>query len=271
MSNRDDFSSATKSNLARRVGYKCSFPDCRISTDGPHTNPNKYTSIGVAAHISAASIGGPRYDDSLTEFERKDISNAIWLCENHARLIDKDENRYTKETLYKWKLEAEELALTELGVVRKLGNPFIEAELRLVSQARFLEQVNISKTLELLGPGPMSPFDALKDYKFVWDYELIIYNNSAYPAYNLKLINESGLHFIDTFPKVNNLPSLDSVKLSCTYNHFFTGTGKSSKPILEEYVSSDLLGQVIKIEYSNEARQVISLPLELDSDGIANI
>lgn len=52
---RDDFNSSTKDVLAKRVGFHCSNPNCRTLTCGPRTEANKFVSIGVAAHISAAS------------------------------------------------------------------------------------------------------------------------------------------------------------------------------------------------------------------------
>jgi hypothetical protein len=68
----------------------------------------------VAAHITAASPGGPRYDRSLTPEERKAIANGIWLCQSCAKLVDNDEARYTKELLVRWKQDAEEKALKEI-------------------------------------------------------------------------------------------------------------------------------------------------------------
>ena len=44
------------------------------------TDPTKVIDTGVAAHICAATIGGPRYKAEMTTEERKDINNAIWLC-----------------------------------------------------------------------------------------------------------------------------------------------------------------------------------------------
>jgi len=79
---RDDFDAKTKEMLARRVGYRCSNPDCRKLTSGPQEDPTKAVSIGVAAHITAASEGGPRYDDSLSLEERSSVDNGIWLCQN---------------------------------------------------------------------------------------------------------------------------------------------------------------------------------------------
>jgi hypothetical protein len=67
---RDDFGRDTEALLARRVGSRCSKPNCRRSTRGPKDDPLGSVSIGVAGHIYAASPGGPRYDASLTPAER---------------------------------------------------------------------------------------------------------------------------------------------------------------------------------------------------------
>ena len=64
MSTRDNFSPATKETLAKRVGWRCSNPDCRKLTIGPHEEDTKSVNIGVAAHITAAAsgVGAKRYD-----------------------------------------------------------------------------------------------------------------------------------------------------------------------------------------------------------------
>jgi hypothetical protein len=56
---RDDFDAKTKETLARRVGYRCSNPDCGKLTSGPQEDPTKVLNIGVAAPITAAPLGGP--------------------------------------------------------------------------------------------------------------------------------------------------------------------------------------------------------------------
>jgi len=63
--------------------------------------------IGKAAHIHAASPGGRRYLEAMTRDERVDISNAIWLCANHADLIDRDEKTFSGDELRKMKREHE--------------------------------------------------------------------------------------------------------------------------------------------------------------------
>jgi len=111
---RDDFNTSTKELLARRVGFKCSNPDCRKLTIGPHEEADKHINVGVAAHISAASEGGPRYNAALTADERKAFNNGIWLCQTCAKLIDSDCTRYTVSLLETWKSVAEQLAIAEI-------------------------------------------------------------------------------------------------------------------------------------------------------------
>ena len=87
---RDDFSKATVDLLAKRAGYLCSNPECGILTVGAAPTADKSMIVGVAAHITAASPGGPRYDPTLTPEERRHHSNGIWLCEIHGKAVDSD-------------------------------------------------------------------------------------------------------------------------------------------------------------------------------------
>ena len=115
---RDEFQNGTKEILARRVAYRCSNGECRKPTSGPQTNPGKAISIGVAAHITAASSGGPRFAPELSSSDRISPHNGIWLCQNCAKLIDSDPIRYTRELLLQWKQDAEERAIDELHTSR---------------------------------------------------------------------------------------------------------------------------------------------------------
>ena len=120
---RDDFDAKTKEILARRVGYRCSNPDCRKLTSGPQEDPAKALNIGVAAHITAASEGGPRYDPSLSPEERRSMDNGIWLCQNCAKLIDSDVQRHTAELLREWKRQTEQRARDEIEGIACVSPP----------------------------------------------------------------------------------------------------------------------------------------------------
>lgn len=116
MTNRDDFTEQTKRSLAERVGYRCSNPDCLVDTVGAKGGcTQKVAKIGVAAHITAAAEGGPRYNSYLTSEQRKDASNGIWLCQSCSVLIDRDELNYTVELINDWKVRAELEANARIG------------------------------------------------------------------------------------------------------------------------------------------------------------
>ena len=149
-SSRDDFAESTKRTLAARVNYCCSKPDCRASTSGPQAELSKAVNVGVAAHITAAAVGGPRYDPSLTPELRADITNAIWLCQNCAKLVDNDPSRFSADTLREWKATAEREALDLVGKTaprREQGAKVVD---KWVSLA-YAEKAGITKELSEQG------------------------------------------------------------------------------------------------------------------------
>jgi HEAT repeat protein len=70
--------------------------------------------VGVAAHITAAAAGGPRYDPTLSKEERMSATNGIWLCQFCGTLVDSDAVRYPVDVLRRWKSDAENSALREV-------------------------------------------------------------------------------------------------------------------------------------------------------------
>jgi hypothetical protein len=77
----DDFPSRVKAEIAAAAGHRCSMPDCRAPTSGPSVSQaSGEARAGIAAHIAAASPGGPRYDPTQSPQQRQSRDNAIWLC-----------------------------------------------------------------------------------------------------------------------------------------------------------------------------------------------
>jgi hypothetical protein len=114
MGKRDDFKADIKDTLAKRVGMRCSNPNCRQPTSGPQEDPSKVLNVGVAAHITAAASNGPRYDLKLSVEERRSPENGIWLCQNCGKLVDNDAKRYSADLLSRWKRLSEEAARLEI-------------------------------------------------------------------------------------------------------------------------------------------------------------
>lgn len=57
--------------LKSSAGDSCSNPTCRVHTLGSAFLAENSVSIGEAAHIYAASPGGPRYSDGMSEELRR--------------------------------------------------------------------------------------------------------------------------------------------------------------------------------------------------------
>lgn len=125
MSNRDDFSEKTKRAVAARASWHCSFFGCQKSTVGPsEESSHAVTTIGVASHICAAAPGGRRYVAPMSPEERADIGNAIWLCADHATLIDRDEVAYTIEKLHEMKQTHEQICAQAVQAGSTIGFDF---------------------------------------------------------------------------------------------------------------------------------------------------
>jgi hypothetical protein len=159
---RDEFLIGVQRTVAERAAYICSNPECRDSTIEPHSDPEKSLKTGEAAHIRAASPGGPRYDATQTPEERSSIQNAIWLCTKCSTIIDKDESRYPVVLLLGWKQTHEDW-LRNGGVVPPPPNFSIKT----------LDGFTLPET-----PGTI----ALKECQDLREHRLRVWNSSVTPV-----------------------------------------------------------------------------------------
>jgi hypothetical protein len=152
MTKRDEFPKGIIDSLAKRAFYTCSNPGCRCLTLSPsEEDDEKYISIGVAAHITAAAEGGPRYDASLSPEERYSIKNGIFLCSNCASMIDKNNGLdYSTELLKRWKEEHKKWARENLN--KSGSRPFT-----IVDGEHRAEGIGKVTGLDIGGPAVMRP------------------------------------------------------------------------------------------------------------------
>ncbi len=188
---RDNFSEKTKKELAARVGYICSNPNCNMLTIGAKNGKNGSINIGEAAHICAASPGGKRYDKHMTPKERTDISNGIWLCRNCAAKIDRDENYYTKELLHLWKENAEKKANQKITKSSTEKNRICKMDCKV-----------ISKIIDIIEKTPNTKY-MLTEYDFGWDFQ----RKNLDPLFNLLDFLNSPINTIqnDELKSVTNI------------------------------------------------------------------
>jgi hypothetical protein len=99
------YKSTTIRRLDKLSGNQCAEPSCEknlIAEDGQSI-------ISKICHIEAASKNGPRWNENMTDDDRRDFSNLILLCDEHHTIIDNkvNERRFPVSLLKKWKTEHE--------------------------------------------------------------------------------------------------------------------------------------------------------------------
>ncbi|WP_422647330.1 hypothetical protein [Actinoalloteichus caeruleus] len=148
-----NYSEPTRKALFALSLGRCYEPDCqeqvvRMASDG--------TAVVLAeiSHICAAQKGGPRYDASMTDDDRRAFPNLLLLCTYHHKLVDGEVTsiQYSVETLTDWKTAREgQMAvdlqgLTEDGLEDLLGstlNDIIgETKVELTKAINDVEQVS---------------------------------------------------------------------------------------------------------------------------------
>lgn len=150
MSRVPDFKERTKQTLAKRAGQVCSNPECRRTTSGPHSEENKAINLGEAAHIRAARSGQARYDASMTDKERAEISNGIWLCKECARKIDLDEAKYSVAILDEWKSIHKKWILKGKSTTKDTGIPPVDIQVRRVTTSPEFAQFEIQVAFDIV-------------------------------------------------------------------------------------------------------------------------
>ena len=100
-----DYVRSTVMGLAHLSGGLCYRPGCPEPvfrwTDG------EIHLIVEIAHIRAAKKGGPRYDENMTDEQRRHISNLMLFCDPHHDIVDQHWEQYPPETLRRWKTQRE--------------------------------------------------------------------------------------------------------------------------------------------------------------------
>lgn len=173
--NRDNFTSATKSKIAKRAGWLCSFPACRAATVGATSDADGVIVVGTAAHICAAAPGGPRYDEKQSPEERSSVTNGIWMCRNHGTAIDSTDSKFTVAQLLEWKKQAENEsrlhvlrndavcgpAVTTNAPLRTSVRAAAEADLKVFRETAKWPSTSVALTLEVDGFDKPVTTDAL--------------------------------------------------------------------------------------------------------------
>ena len=281
---RDNFTKKTTDILAERVGFLCSNPECRTHTVGPNVRADKSTRIGEAAHITAAASNGPRFEPNLTPTQRSHIINGIWLCSNCSDLIDKDADNFPVALLNKWKADAEYEMLQKIKGVntpkptkQDTQAPFLEADLiwsgsqrlnRGYSDKNPVEIEDDGRRVYVIGAG-VKP---IIHWELTWRFSLVIYNNSSYPAFNVKItpVGEMNFTTLTNLPNVNNLPALENIDLEATYRRYIESVHTEADELLANKIPKDLNGLSFQIEYVDENQEAHCTLVKIEDQELKN-
>lgn len=282
---RDDFSKPVIDALAKRAGFLCSNPECRQLTVGANAVETKATIIGEAAHITAAAEGGPRYDEKLTPEQRSDIKNGIWLCASCATLIDKDPDGFQATLFYEWKggVEAETRLKLRGGfkgnepqlVESKIKRPLLEVDFAGQSRGRGNSGYSLKNPQEMHEGRPVIVVgnEPIIYWTLFWSYRLVVYNNSSYPAINIKIQNVNEIQFAEfgEFENVNNIPPLEKKEFKIRYEDWIEGIWHEADAILRpRYPASFNDRLVLKLTYRSEERDEYTTLVEFINGELIN-
>ena len=165
-----DYTSGTRAALYAFSRRTCYFPDCdvpvvRFVEDEPVINVE-------IAHICGAVLGAPRYDEAMTDDERRSFANLLLLCIPHHKTIDRlHPDDYSVEELARWKREREspEAVSTLTGITEDRLEQLIEEAVRAAGVQRRVD-VEIAPgiamptlTFTIPGDQPGEFFDLYRD------------------------------------------------------------------------------------------------------------
>lgn len=104
-----------KKLLLQRSGDRCAFDSCRKLLSADENDLDDAVILGEMAHIAGEKPGAKgknnasaRYNPEMSEEQRNCYKNLIYLCREHHRLIDEQENTYSVERLLTIKTEHEQ-------------------------------------------------------------------------------------------------------------------------------------------------------------------
>ena len=88
--------------LFLKSGNRCAYPGC----DQPLLGSDSVL-VGEIAHIEAAMPDGPRFNDNMTNEQRRFESNLVLMCGTHHSVIDGDLDTWTVQALQSLKAKHE--------------------------------------------------------------------------------------------------------------------------------------------------------------------
>lgn len=238
----ENFSAKVIERLRNRVGLRCSNPDCRRPTAAPGPGEIGVTLVGEAAHIHAASAGGPRYLATMGTEERRSIDNALWLCSICHIKVDRNPHQFDAALLKDWKRRAELSATAELG--QQLPTAADAQRLLMAALDASPRHLPLNAIANVVG--------ATEAYLRAMDPRFAVrasYTNGA-PHYTIEALEPVQLSF-----KANNLDAEALAGLRAMFDHGTPVTMQASQVTID---GSQLMAHIVDLAVAEKASLTIS-------------
>lgn len=126
----------TLRELFLKSGNLCAFPNCTALMMN-----EKGVFIGQLCHIEAAEPGGPRFNTSMTNEQRRGVSNLMLMCYEHHQVTN-DEDEYPVAKLKKTKRDHEQrFARPDRAILEHLTDWTLADQPNHVENLKRIEQV----------------------------------------------------------------------------------------------------------------------------------
>lgn len=178
-------SNKVRLQVMSECGGMCCHPECSKLL----YEEEKGSLVGECAHIISRNSGGPRNDDRVSQKERNQAHNLLYLCLEHHKIVDDLANisKYPTETLRKWKNDRKEYmdrisidinpsSQTLIRDIRKANNQdksFKDILKKMLLVCRDLIYRNHLTEAEILFSQISIFLSGLNDSELIIDYQLI--------------------------------------------------------------------------------------------------
>lgn len=106
-----------------------------------------------------------------------------------------------------------------------------------------------------------------------WRFELVIYNNSSFPAFNVHIesIGNASLNTLEKLDEINNLKPFDQIQLHATFSQFVEGVHTVADEIIAKKIPTKLEGLTLKISYRSENHDHHSTTMKIQDGKVINL
>ncbi len=106
-----------------------------------------------------------------------------------------------------------------------------------------------------------------------WRFDLKIYNNSSYPAFNVKIesIGQVGFSNLEELNRINNIEPLGCINLKAGYNQYVEGVHTVADAILSYKIPENLEGLILRVTYLDELRNEHITLMKVENNEVINV